>query len=105
MLSVVLPQILPFDFGEEPINSGDSTSITCSISKGDLPINITWTLNGKPIQMNEYGIKINQVTKKLSALSIDYVDANHVGEYSCVAANKAGVSLSTAYLHVNGIRT
>lgn len=97
----VAPIILPFDFGEEPINSGDSTSLMCSISKGDLPIDIYWLHNNKTIDSND-GIIANKVGKKVANLIIDSVQAFHAGEYTCVARNKAGMTSYSTYLHVNG---
>lgn len=97
----VLPQILPFDFGEETINSGDMTSVSCSISKGDLPLNISWQFNNRLLK-NENGITITKVNKRLLALSIDSVQAEHAGRYTCVANNLAGSDRYSAYLNVNG---
>lgn len=97
----MLPQIIPFDFGDEPINSGDMTSLMCTVSKGDLPVKISWMHNNKTINEAD-GISINKVNKKLSTLSIESVQAIHVGEYSCVATNKAGTTRYSSYLHVNG---
>lgn len=81
---------------------GDTISIACSVIKGDLPVNIMWLLNNRSV-VNYDGIVVNQVNKKLSTLSIDYVTADHVGEYSCKASNKAGVASFSAHLKVNGI--
>lgn len=97
----VLPQILPFDFGEESINSGDMTSISCSISKGDLPLNISWHFNDQLLK-NQNGIAITKVNKRLSALSIESVQAEHAGRYTCTARNDAGTDSYSAYLNVNG---
>lgn len=77
-------------------------SVACSVVKGDTPLNITWFLNGKTIEYYS-GIVVNMVNKKLSTLSIDSVNAEHMGEYSCLAQNGAGSTSYSAYLHVNGI--
>lgn len=99
---LVAPQIFHFDFGDEAINSGDMVSVSCSISKGDLPLNITWRFNGLPIH-RLYGISVNLVNQRLSALSIESVGADHAGKYTCVAQNAAGSTSYSAYLNVNGI--
>lgn len=99
---VVSPQILPFDFGEESVNSGDLASLTCSVHKGDLPMNISWLHNNKSIGYNE-GIQISSVNKKISAISIDSVQEEHSGLFTCLAQNRAGISSYSAVLHVNGI--
>ncbi|XP_066244774.1 cell adhesion molecule Dscam1 isoform X38 [Euwallacea similis] len=98
---MVIPQILHFDFGEESANSGDSASLSCSIAKGDLPINVTWYHNGKRISSDEGGVVTSRVSKKLSTLSIDSVSATHIGVYECVAENVAGKATYSAELHVN----
>ncbi|KAF7271145.1 hypothetical protein GWI33_015951 [Rhynchophorus ferrugineus] len=101
----VIPQILPFDFGVDSVNSGDSASLSCSILKGDLPIDILWYHNGKLIRSESQGIVIAKVGKKLSTLSIDSVDAVNSGSYECVAKNTAGRSSLSTELHVNGDST
>lgn len=99
---LVAPQISPFEFGEDPINSGDLASLQCSVHKGDLPLNISWFHNSKLIQSGDNGIFISQVGKKVSSLTIEDVQHDHMGNYSCVAQNKAGLSSFTTQLFVNG---
>lgn len=74
----------------------------CTAFKGDLPINITWFHNDKPIGYNE-GIIISRVSKKVSTLTIDDVQEVHSGNFSCVAQNVAGLTSYSTELHVNGI--
>lgn len=101
MISVA-PQILPFSFGDEPVNSGESASATCSIQKGDSPMEIIWSFNSVPIppdQIDQYTITKG---KRLSVLAIDAVAARHAGEYTCIVSNKAGAASHSATLSVNG---
>lgn len=93
--------MLPFEFGADQMNSGDTVSVACSVYKGDLPLHITWLLNGKPA-LEYQGITVNLVNKKLSTLTIDSIDAVHAGQYACLAKNLAGESSFTATLLVNG---
>lgn len=97
----MVPQIVPFDFGEDDVNSGEMVSATCTVSKGDLPLKIEWYLNEYKVETIQ-GVMTNRVNKKLSTLSIESVDAAHSGKYSCVASNKAGNATYSSYLHVNG---
>lgn len=97
----VSPQILPFDFGEKSVNSGDLTSLTCSVHKGDLPLKISWTHNNKSINYIG-GISANSIGKKISTLSIDSVQEEHKGIYTCTSSNRAGTSSYSAELFVNG---
>jgi len=98
----VAPQIFPFTFGDEPVNSGEAISATCSILKGDFPMDITWAFNGEPISAENTDQFSITKSKRLSVLSIDAVAARYAGEYSCTASNKAGASSRTAMLAVNG---
>nr|XP_033188136.1 Down syndrome cell adhesion molecule-like protein Dscam2 isoform X34 [Bombus vancouverensis nearcticus] len=98
---MVAPQIAPFVITEEPANWGDSISVVCAILKGDLPIEITWALNGEPIGRDRSDINILATTRKNSILSIESVAARHAGEYTCSASNKAGATSHSATLAVN----
>lgn len=95
------PQIQPFDFGDEVINSGEMATLTCSVTKGDYPIDIVWMLNGKAIGTND-GIIIAKMAKRISSLSIESAYDFHIGNYTCIAKNKAGETSHTASLKING---
>lgn len=96
------PQIVPFEFGEEKTNTDDMVSATCTVHKGDFPIDIYWTLNNITVD-KIHGITIMRTNKRISQLSIDSVQADHAGEYTCHAKNSAGISSHSTVLHVNGI--
>lgn len=98
---VVIPQILPFDFGEEAIDSGDTASLTCTVHKGDMPVDIIWLRSNKTIA-NDNSISVMN-GKKVSTLNIDSISSEHAGVYTCVAKNLAGSSSHSATLNVNGI--
>lgn len=97
----VPPEITPFNFGGNTVNAGDSVSATCSVHKGDLPINISWLHNNVSIGYND-GIVISSAGKKISTMAIDSVDESHSGTYTCLAANRAGKMTYSALLYVNG---
>ena len=79
-------------------------SVTCSIVKGDLPIQIDWQFDNKTInENNNDDYVVASTNKKNSVLSIDSVAAKHVGHYTCLARNQAGLATHTAFLAVNGI--
>lgn len=48
------------------------------------------------------GILVTTAGKKISTLSIDSVQAQHAGTYTCVAKNRAGSTSYAAELLVNG---
>jgi hypothetical protein len=107
----VAPQIVPFSFGEEEFNLDDSVSTICSITKGDLPLNIWWTF--KPDNENEFpynlttgdGIVITRNSAKMSVLGIESVKSRHRGTYECFASNKANSTVSSAFLSINGLKS
>ncbi|XP_050561817.1 cell adhesion molecule Dscam2 isoform X43 [Spodoptera frugiperda] len=97
---MVMPQVTPFDFGEEILNAGDTVSLTCTVGKGDLPLKIHWQLNDKILNSGN-GVLINRNGKRISVLSIENVQHEHIGNYTCIAENEAGRSSHTAVLNVN----
>lgn len=94
---------MPFQFGEDSFNTGDSTGVSCMIVKGDLPINIKWTLNDEPIINGENGMTIAKLSAKSSVLNIGSVEKEHRGIFKCIAENMAGNADYSSELHVNGI--
>lgn len=98
---LALPRLLPFAFGDEPSYLGDSTSVQCTLSSGDLPVTFSWHLNEQPIETYS-GINVVAVGKKTSLLSIDSLSEEHAGNYTCLAQNKAGSASHMAQLVVKG---
>lgn len=102
---IVAPQIgIGFTFGEEPLNSGDTATITCSVVKGDSPVEIELRFNGEliPETADHNGIVISNSGKRAKQLLIESVHAKHVGEYTCIVSNKAGSTSRSTNLAVNG---
>nr|XP_017031933.1 Down syndrome cell adhesion molecule-like protein Dscam2 isoform X37 [Drosophila kikkawai] len=97
---MVLPKISPFSFGEESMSYGEFVNVQCTISGGDLPVNITWTLNDRPFE-DYLEILTTKRGKRINELTIEAVSAKHVGNYSCIAENRAGRANHTAELKVN----
>lgn len=103
MLAIVPPQITPFAFGEEPANFGEMAGVTCMAIKGDLPIDLFWTLNNNPLVADgDQGVNLQRINTRTSSLSIDALGAQHRGVYQCVARNRAGFSVIASELIVNG---
>lgn len=73
----------------------------CYISSGDMPLNFTWELNNRPV-LEINGITVGSFGKKTSVLTIDSLSEDHAGNYTCLAANRAGVSAYSAELTVMG---
>ncbi|XP_076297124.1 Down syndrome cell adhesion molecule 1 isoform X41 [Lasioglossum baleicum] len=107
---MVGPQLAPFSFGEEAANAGEMATVQCAVIKGDLPLKIIWSLNGRPIEAgrvsgdhgyNNPDIIVSRGSKRISTLTIDSVAARHAGEYKCTATNAAGSTSHTSVLSVN----
>lgn len=103
LLLKVPPQIIPFTFGDEASNPGDSHAVHCTVTKGDVPIDIRWSLNGQPLVNSENGVTIFRMSPRLSSLSIDNVKDIHRGVFKCTASNAAGTTDYATELIVNGI--
>lgn len=93
---------MPFAFGDEPTNTGDSIGIQCMANKGDLPIEIRWVLNTSPLVSGENGITIVKLNQRTSSLNINSVEGMHRGMFKCLASNKAGTAEYSAELQVIG---
>ncbi|XP_053683718.1 cell adhesion molecule Dscam2 [Sabethes cyaneus] len=96
---MALPIINPFHF-EEEIDSEESVQVTCHVSKGDLPVEITWLFNSKPLR-NDRGVIIQHSGRRVSTLTLESIRAYNAGNYSCVAKNVAGSVEQSAELIVN----
>ena len=84
------------------IDSGEFAQLTCVVSKGDMPITITWSLKGQELNAGP-SITTTMVGTRTSMLIISSVDYTHIGEYTCRATNPAGSVTHAAVLNVNGI--
>lgn len=105
------PQLAPFTFGDEAANAGEMATVQCAVIKGDLPVRIAWSLNGRRIDAGRASaeqshdtpdIVVTRSSKRISTLTIDSVAARHAGEYSCTATNEAGSATHVSVLSVNG---
>lgn len=92
----------PFTFGDEPANAGDTVTVICAVTKGDLPVEIVWMFDGKVVSRHRGDVTVSKSGKKSKQLSIEAVTAQHAGEYTCVASNLAGSTSRSAVLEVNG---
>ena len=102
----VLPQIVPFEFGDDVVNVQESVSAMCSVNKGDLPIKIWWSLTASDgVERNlstSDSVVIAQTGNKVSLINIESVEAKHRGNYTCWAKNRAGIAQHSSYLSVKG---
>lgn len=73
------------------------------MSGGDLPVQVIWLHNGRPILNDDDLISIGKLGHRLFALNIDSLLGEHSGNYTCLAKNSAGTAEHTAVLVVNGL--
>ena len=97
-----MPKIVPFHF-DNPMSTGETAQITCSISAGDQPLDISWSFRGEKLS-HIAGVSIIPGGRKASMLIIDPVSAEHRGNYTCTVKNPAGVANFTSDLYINGKR-
>ena len=84
---------MPFGFGASVFNEGDYVSAICSVSTGDLPLRISWSLQGvaktsegkSQLWDMADGIVTNPMGKRASFLNIESVGYGHTGTYTCTA--------------------
>lgn len=85
------------------MNSGDTVSVQCTIAGGDLPLVVSWTLNGHPLEAY-LEIITQKLGKRINNLIIDSVSAKHAGNYTCIAENLAGIAHHSSELMVIGMQ-
>lgn len=95
------PKIAPFSFGEEAIFAGLAAQITCMVMEGDLPMDVQWYFHGANVS-TRLGISTVRVGQRTNLLVIDSVTPENGGQYTCRAANSAGVAEYSADLFVKG---
>lgn len=100
-LNKVPPKLAHFDFGSEPLNSGEPASVQCTILDGDYPVQVEWLLNGRPAERLA-DVSIVKLGKRVTALTVDSVSGDHRGTFTCRVTNEAGRTEQSADLFVNG---
>lgn len=96
----VPPKVSPF-YTEDTLHVGDRASLTCSVTKGDLPLTISWHKDGRSVEPAQL-VSITQVDQFTSILLIESLSQEHNGNYSCVVRNLAAEVQHTQHLMVNG---
>lgn len=77
-------------------------TLSCTISDGDLPLNMFWTINRHPVTA-ESNVLVSKLGKRSSVLTIESVQAHHAGNYTCHAENLAGSTSYSTELKVIGL--
>ena len=108
------PKIHPFTV-PEALQRGDRLSLTCSVFKGNKPIEISWSRSPLPSTSPNATAPISSSSSPLpptvkpvqiddftSMLAVAELDLAHNGAYTCRAENAAGSAAHTALVRVNG---
>ncbi|KAL1130463.1 hypothetical protein AAG570_011711 [Ranatra chinensis] len=96
---IVPPKISPFST-DRTLHLGERASLTCSVTKGDLPLTVSWLKDGRPLDP-KHRLAVQQVDRFNSILLIESLSPEHNGNYSCVARNPAAEAVHTQRLVVN----
>lgn len=99
----VAPYIVPFE-ADGSVFAGESVQLNCHVTKGDLPLDISWNFHGREMS-SHLGMSTTKINNRTSFLSIPTVTASHSGNYTCTAKNKAGFISYSTLLNVNGIHS
>lgn len=96
----VPPKVSPF-YVENSLHVGDRVSLTCSVTKGDVPLTIRWQKDGHSVEAAQM-VTITLVDQFTSILAIESLTPDHNGNYSCIVENAAAEVSHTHQLVVNG---
>ncbi|XP_033224907.1 Down syndrome cell adhesion molecule-like protein Dscam2 [Belonocnema kinseyi] len=96
---IVPPKISPFT-ADRDLHLGERTTLTCSVTRGDLPLSISWLKDGRSMGPSER-VTITNMEQFSSILMIESLSPDHNGNYSCVARNLAAEVSHTQRLVVH----
>ena len=93
------PKISPFTFDGD-LKEGDRSQVSCTISSGDMPIQIEWHKDGRYFEAGaDVQVQNNVFSSNILFFSLK---AAHSGSYTCLATNAADAANFTAQLIVRG---
>ena len=91
----VAPKMTPFQQMEPSgLKLGERLTLTCSVTKGDLPLSFSWAVDNRPVSSSGGPIKIVQIDPYTNLLSVDSLQPGHSGNYSCSVHNLASTALT-----------
>ena len=98
------PKIAEFA-STDSVVAGERKTLTCTVSKGDIPLTLVWLKNGIRLPVSggtDDGINVLSLNTFNSVLTIERVEFHHSAEYTCTATNAAASTSLTQRLEVNG---
>ena len=107
--AAVAPVVEQFVFPKN-LTRGKRLRVICTVTEGDLPIDVQWKFDGLPILTSGGGggggssrqVTVRRIDQYTSLLAISILDTNHAGNYSCVARNKVAEHVRSAVLTIRG---
>lgn len=79
---------------------GDNIELSCIVKRGSYPVQIEWMHNFKKVTaLQKYKVTLSESS---SHLSIGKIQANDIGNYTCVASNRFGTDRETVVLTIEG---
>lgn len=107
------------------VQMGQRLSITCTVIKGDPPINIKWMKDDVPLNEDSFSsssssssssainqnsinsiasqtIRIHRLADYSSTLLFESVKPGDRGNYTCIASNNVGQDVHTAQMVIHG---
>ena len=102
----VSPMVERFVFPKN-LTRGKRLRVLCTVSEGDLPLEVDWWKDGILIGNNEekyesYGTSVRRIDEYTSLLAISFLETTHAGNYSCVASNSVAAYSRSATLTIRG---
>ena len=81
---------------------GTIFTATCAVYKGSLPLFFQWSKDGQTITKQTEDLHINAISKTQSVLTIEKLNANDSGNYTCSVRNAFGFDSHSIALVVRG---
>lgn len=99
----VPPQVEPFAFAKS-LHRGQRYNIMCTVVRGDLPVDINWFKDGRPLSASDAAshVQIKQLDPYSSTLTFGSLQLAHRGVYTCEATNEAGKANQSSALVIHG---
>ncbi|GFR28229.1 titin [Trichonephila clavata] len=95
------PRIKPFHFSDE-LSEGLRTAVMCVIIDGDRPFDFKWFKDGEPLVTNKGQFAVESFNDFTSILTIEHLNSESNGNYSCRVTNSAGFDEKSGFLMMKG---
>lgn len=95
------PKIKPFNFSDD-LEEGLRTGVICMVTDGDPPFEFQWSKDGHSLTTDNKGISIRKMDDFTSFLTIERLDADSNGNYTCRVSNAQGNDQKSNTLSMRG---